>query len=123
MTNCQTVRACAIQLVEDPADAPLITLWETDPRFQAALRHCEALESTRSQVDERPRCIVLVWQDFPTIAAVEAANAAWHNPTTTLLEHTLLTQGFTGVQKAAFTCRLRPQNRDSTWVDLVNTLK
>src|SRR5712671_93007 len=27
------------------------------------------------------------------------------------------------VQKAAFTCRLRPQNRDSTWVDLVNTLK
>ena len=45
------------------------------------------------------------------------------NPTTTLLEHTLLTQGFTGVQKAAFTCRLRPQNRDSTWVDLVNTLK
>jgi len=44
-------------------------------------------------------------------------------PTTTLLEHTLLTQGFTGVQKAAFTCRLRPQNRDSTWVDLVNTLK
>jgi len=79
MTNCQTVRACAIQLVEDPADAPLITLWETDPRFQAALRHCETLESTRSQVDERPRCIVLVWQDFPTIAAVEAANAAWHN--------------------------------------------
>ena len=46
-----------------------------------------------------------------------------YTPTTTLLEHTLLTQGFTGVQKAAFTCRLRPQNRDSTWVDLVNTLK
>src|SRR2546430_17593770 len=84
MTNCQTVRACAIQLVEDPADAPLITLWETDPRFQTALRHCEALESTRSQVDERPRCIVLVWQDFPTIAAVEAANAAWHKPTVCL---------------------------------------
>src|SRR6266478_3286844 len=28
-------------------------------------------------------------------------------PTTTLLEHTLLTRGFTGVAKAAFPCRLR----------------
>ena len=30
------------------------------------------------------------------------------NPTATLLEHTLLTQGFMGTSKAAFHCRLRP---------------
>src|SRR5215813_9714590 len=34
-------------------------------------------------------------------------------PTATLLEHTLLTQGFMEVQKAAFPCCLQPQNRDS----------
>src|SRR5213593_2290607 len=58
------------------------------------------------------------------------AMAAWEpsarrriNPTTTLLEHPLLTQGFMGTSKAAFPRRLRPQNRDSTWANLVNTLK
>ncbi len=45
------------------------------------------------------------------------------NPTATLLEHTLLTQGFMGTSKAAFPRRLRPQNRDSTWANLVNVLK
>ena len=44
-------------------------------------------------------------------------------PTATLLEHALLTQGFMGASKAAFPRRLRPQNRDSTWANLVNTLK
>jgi hypothetical protein len=79
MTEGQPVRACAIQLIEDPEEAPLITLWETDARFQGALRDCEALEHTRSRVDGRPRCLVLVWQDFPTLAEVEAANVALHN--------------------------------------------
>ena len=36
------------------------------------------------------------------------------NPTATLLERTLLTQGFMGTSKTAFHRRLRPQNRDST---------
>ncbi len=49
MTEGQPVRACAIQLIEDPEEAPLITLWETDARFQGALRDCEALEHTRSR--------------------------------------------------------------------------
>ena len=79
MSDCETVCACAIQLIEDPEDAPLITLWETDARFQGALRYCEALEHARSRVDGRPLCMVLVWQDFPTMAAVEAANVALHN--------------------------------------------
>ena len=46
-----------------------------------------------------------------------------HNPTATLLEHTLLTQGFTGISEAALPRRLRSQNRDSTWANLVNALK
>ncbi len=45
------------------------------------------------------------------------------NPTATLLEHTLLTQGFTGTSKSAFPRSLRPQNHDSTWANLVNTRK
>jgi hypothetical protein len=45
------------------------------------------------------------------------------NPTATLLEHTLLTQRFTGTSNAAFPRCLRPQNRDSTWANLVDTLK
>ena len=44
-------------------------------------------------------------------------------PTATLLEHTLLTQGFMGTSKAAFPRRLRPQSRDSTWANLVSTRK
>jgi hypothetical protein len=45
------------------------------------------------------------------------------NPTATLLEHTLLTQRFTGTSNAVFPRCLRPQNRDSTWANLVDTLK
>jgi hypothetical protein len=44
-------------------------------------------------------------------------------PTATLLEHTLLAQGFRGTSKATFPRRLRPQNRDSTWANLVKALK
>jgi hypothetical protein len=44
-------------------------------------------------------------------------------PTATLLEHTLLTQGFMEVQKAASPCCLQPQNRDSTWTNLAEALK
>src|SRR5215813_5862126 len=44
-------------------------------------------------------------------------------PTATLLEHTLLTQGFTSISKAAFPRRLRPQNHDSTWANLGSALK
>jgi hypothetical protein len=35
-------------------------------------------------------------------------------PTTTVVEHALLTQGFRGVSKAPFPRLFRPQNRDST---------
>ena len=45
------------------------------------------------------------------------------SPTATLLERTLPAQGFMGTSKAAFPRRLRPQNRDSTWANLVNALK
>jgi RNA recognition motif-containing protein len=45
------------------------------------------------------------------------------NPTVTLLEHTLLTQGFMEGQKAAFPCCLQPQNRNSTWTNLAEALK
>jgi site-specific recombinase XerD len=46
-----------------------------------------------------------------------------YNPTATLLEHALLTQGFMGTSKAAFPRRLRPQSPDSTWENLVSTRK
>src|SRR5262245_47226897 len=45
------------------------------------------------------------------------------NPTATLLEHTLQTQGFMDTLKTVFPRRLRPQYRDSTWANLVNALK
>jgi hypothetical protein len=45
------------------------------------------------------------------------------NPTATLLEHTLQTQGFMDTLKTVFPRRLRPQYRDSTWADLVIALK
>ena len=45
------------------------------------------------------------------------------NPTATLLEHALLTQGFMGTSKAVFPRRLRPQSPDSTWENLVGTRK
>jgi len=39
-----------------------------------------------------------------------------------LLEHTLLKQGFTGVQKGRFTCACgNRKNRDSTWVEFWST--
>src|SRR5262245_17197831 len=44
-------------------------------------------------------------------------------PTATLLEHTLLAQGFMGTPKAAFPRRWRPRSRDSTWANLLNTPK
>ena len=44
-------------------------------------------------------------------------------PTTTLLEHALLAQGFMGVQKATFPRCLRPQDRDFTCANLVEALK
>src|SRR4029453_11156148 len=56
------------------------------------------------------------------ISAV-AANLTWINPTATLLEHTLLTQGFMEGQKAASPCCLQPQNRDSTWTNVAEALK
>ena len=45
------------------------------------------------------------------------------NPTATLLEHALLTQGFMGRSKAGFLHILQPQNRDSTRANLANTQK
>jgi hypothetical protein len=45
------------------------------------------------------------------------------NPTATLLEHALLAQGFMGTSKAAFPRRWRLQSCDSTWANLLNTLK
>jgi hypothetical protein len=45
------------------------------------------------------------------------------NPTTILLEHALLAQGFMGVQKATFPCCLQPQSRDFTCANLVEALK
>ena len=39
-------------------------------------------------------------------------------PTATVVEHTLLTQGFRGVSKAPFPRLFRPQNRDSTWAKI-----
>jgi len=49
--------------------------------------------------------------------------AQWVNPTATLLEHTLLTQGFMDTSKIACLGHLPLQNRDSTWANLVSTLK
>jgi putative transposase len=45
------------------------------------------------------------------------------NPTATLLECALLTQGFMGGSKAGFLHSLQPQNRDSTRANLANTQK
>ena len=44
-------------------------------------------------------------------------------PTATVVEHALLTQGFSGVSKAPFPRLFRPQNRDSTWANLANAPK
>ena len=45
------------------------------------------------------------------------------NPTATLLEYALLTQGFMGGSKAGFLHVLQPQNRDSTRANVANTQK
>jgi hypothetical protein len=60
---------------------------------------------------------------YATIAKMTGINRSTVIPTATLLEHTLLTQGFMGTSKAAFPYRLRPRNRDSTWANLANALK
>ena len=44
-------------------------------------------------------------------------------PTATLVEHTLLTQGFMGTSTVSFPHHWRPQHHDSTWPNLVDTLK
>src|SRR5258706_6008884 len=49
----------------------------------------------------------LQYHDMPTSDVVGLKPVSRLSPTTTLLEHTLLTRGFTGVAKAAFPCRLR----------------
>src|SRR4029453_18758302 len=45
------------------------------------------------------------------------------NPTATLVEHMLLTQGFMGTSTVSFPHHWRPQHHDSTWPNLVDTLK
>src|SRR5262245_56097075 len=67
-------------------------------------------------------------QDSPLVAVDyrERLVRKWgadSNPTATLLEHTLLAQGFMGTPKAAFPRRWRPRSRDSTWANLLNTPK
>ena len=96
MTNCQAVRACAIQQVavpedqfiggypEDVAEDQLLdTLWETDPPAQVNLQrwvHASgAIDRALDTQGTGVRLYALVWQDFPTLAAVEAANAALHD--------------------------------------------
>ena len=75
----------------------------------------------------RKRSVWLSWRMDETSIKVKGQwydlYRALDNPTATLLEHVLLTQGFMGVSKAAFPRRLRPQNRDSTWANLANALK
>lgn len=44
-------------------------------------------------------------------------------PTATLVEHMLLTQGFMGTSTVSFPHHWRPQHHDSTWPNLVDTLK
>jgi hypothetical protein len=86
MTDQRPVRACAItQQYEEP---PLMTLWETVPRFQGQLLQWVEGSNARDRelrrlhnvVDEDEDDLIhtLIWQDFPTIAAVEAANVALH---------------------------------------------
>jgi hypothetical protein len=96
MTHGQTVRACAIQQVPVPEDQCigeyaedvsedqlLDTLWETDPPAQVNLQrwvHASgAIDRALDSQGTGIRLYALVWQDFPTLAAVEAANAALHD--------------------------------------------
>ena len=74
-------------------------------------------EELRAAEEEQPL------EDFPEWQHDAIRIAGEIIPTATLLEHTLLTQGFMGTSKAAFPRRLRLQNRDSTWVNLVSTRK
>jgi len=46
-----------------------------------------------------------------------------YNPTATFVEHALLTQGFMGTSTVSFPHHWRPQHHDSTWPNLVDTLK
>ena len=57
--------------------------------------------------------------------AAQAENSlrGMYNPTATVVEHALLTQGFRGVSKVPFPRLFRPQNRDSTWENLANAPK
>src|SRR6267143_3142700 len=56
-------------------------------------------------------------------SALGRQTPALHNPTATVVEHALLTQGFRGASKAPFPRLFRPQNRDSTWENLANAPK
>ena len=96
-------------------------------RACCSLRRRPRLRATLIIVLRQPRqpvSCLLSFKNIPSLTkAVKQPNGHPNSPTATLLEHTLLTQGFMEVQKAASPCCLQPQNRDSTWTNLAEALK
>jgi hypothetical protein len=82
MSDHRPVRACAIQSYAGE-DVPryLTTLWETDPHFQEIM--IQAVEGSNAsrralEPDADELLSTVLWEDFPSIAAVDAANTALH---------------------------------------------
>src|SRR5438093_6709839 len=77
---------------------------------------------------EKLQFVLYYYKTYPTFdvlgtqfaMARSKAHENLHNPTTSLLEHALLAQGFMGTSKAAFPRRWRAQSRNSTWANLLN---
>ena len=80
----------------------------------------QGVEEKSGPYGEAPRHEVMVVLDnFPE----KCVSMGEHIPTATLVEHTLLTQGFMGTSTVSFPHHWRPQHHDSTWPNLVDTLK
>src|SRR5713226_9847252 len=85
---------------------------ETLPCMEEPMTTLDFITALFYELDEQLRTILKhpeahLWpSEVVTLGLLHALS-----PTATLLEHTLLTQGFMGTSKATFPRRLRPQNR------------
>jgi len=78
-----------------------------NPAFEVLLAQIDRELDDAKRQDLVRQAKAIFEQDPPLLpVSWEKINDGWFNPTTTLLEHTLLTQGFTGTSKAAFPRRL-----------------
>jgi hypothetical protein len=80
MTDHESMRSCALLELGLKPEGRLLSLWETEPEVQAAMREWVSIDQAIDQAIVLEGHIYdLVWRDFPTRTAVEAANAALHH--------------------------------------------